>query len=98
MKKTTYQWTNRSEHYASVTDIAELIRRLSAVVPSARNFESEHARPYDGVAKAVIESSFRALQAELHALIQGYVGKKSGRRGSHRCWPYALPVEEDTPR
>lgn len=94
MKKTTHQWTNRSEHYASVTDVAELIRRSAAVSP-ARNFELEHARPYDGVAKSVVESSFRVFQAELHALIPGYVGKKSGRRGSRPCM---LLVEEDMRR
>lgn len=80
MKKTNHQWTNRSEHYASVTDIAELIRRSSAGVSSARNFESEHSRPYDGFAKSVVESSFRSLQVEWGTRVPGYVHKESEKR------------------
>lgn len=80
MKKTTHQWTNRSEDYASVTDIAELIRGSSAVVSSARNFKSEHARPYDGAAKSVVESRFRSLQVEWGTCIPGYVHKESEKR------------------
>lgn len=96
MKKTTHQWTNRSEHYASVTDIAELIRRLSAVVPSARNFESKHARPYDGAAKSVVESRFRSLQVEWGTCIRGYVRKESEKRDGPENQRDAVPRLEDS--
>lgn len=96
MKKPTHQLTRRGKDYALDTDNAAFIQ--SSVLSAALNHKLENAKPYGGVAKAVVESHFRILQAEFHALIPGYVGKKSGRRGSHRCWPCALLVEEDTPR
>jgi hypothetical protein len=97
VKKTTHQWPNQSEHYSLVTDIAELKRLQSAVMSSAaRNFKSEHARPYDGVAKSVVESCFRSLQVEWGTLIPGYVRRESEKRDGPENQRDAVPRLEDS--
>lgn len=95
MKKPTHQLTRSGKDYALVTDNAELKNHPSSVLSSTLNLELRNAVPHDGVAKGVVESSFRILQGEFRALIPGYVHKESDKRDGPDCRPGAVLAVED---
>lgn len=76
------EWPNSGMCSKLLADNAEFKSYQSSVLASGLNVELENARPYEGVAKAVVESNFRTVQEPWGAYIPGYVHKDFKKRDS----------------
>lgn len=74
------EWPNSGMCATLLADNAEFKSLQSSVLSSALNVELENARPYAGEAKSVVESTFRTLQVEWGAYLEGYVHKDYEKR------------------
>lgn len=74
------EWPNSGMCSKLLADNAEFKSHQSSALASSLNVELENARPYEGAAKSVVESSFRTTQVEWGAYLPGYVHKDFNKR------------------
>lgn len=73
-------WPNSGMCSKLLADNAEFKSHQSSALASGLNVELENARPYEGAAKSVVESSFRTTQVEWGPYVPGYVHKDYEKR------------------